>query len=343
MSELREVFEMTTDHMEPDVDSWQDQQRRQRETARNRKLGAYSVAVAIAVVAALVAVRAVDEERTQTPANAPAPPLEPPIGELQNDVFLDLGTGEVTPLPESIRSIDNVRGYQVSPDGTRLAFAAGRPGGWIYVANVDGTDVRRVTSLDQAFNPRWSPDGTKIVFEGGPLLGDAHIYVVDLATGQTTRLTSDREDEDRPTFSPDGRTILYTTESRLRTVPATGGESSLLIEDAAFGSYSPDGRTIAYLHNVIAPQGTFPGGGEIWLADADGGGGRRLLVESSQLHLAWSPDGTRIAYQPVSGGLATVDVATGAVTKVAMTSGQEPVWLDDNTLIIEDYQAGGLG
>ena len=54
MAELREVFEMTTKQMEPDQDSWNEQERRQRRTARNRKVGAFAVAAAIGVAAVVV-------------------------------------------------------------------------------------------------------------------------------------------------------------------------------------------------------------------------------------------------------------------------------------------------
>jgi hypothetical protein len=61
MSELREVFEMVTKQTEPDVDAWREQERRQRRTSRNRKLGALAVAAAIGIVAVVVVVRAADE------------------------------------------------------------------------------------------------------------------------------------------------------------------------------------------------------------------------------------------------------------------------------------------
>lgn len=70
MPDLREVFEMTTKQMgEPDVDSWQEQGRRQRRASRNKKIGAFAVAAAIAVVAVVWIVSVGGAfDRTQTPA-----------------------------------------------------------------------------------------------------------------------------------------------------------------------------------------------------------------------------------------------------------------------------------
>jgi hypothetical protein len=59
MAEIDEVFEMTTKQMEPDQDAWNQQERRQRRTARNRKVGALAVAgvILLAMIAAILAIR----------------------------------------------------------------------------------------------------------------------------------------------------------------------------------------------------------------------------------------------------------------------------------------------
>ena len=67
MTELREVFEMVTKQTEPDLDSWKQQEDRQRRTSRNRKFGALAVAAVIAVAAVVVVIRAVDEPTEPQP------------------------------------------------------------------------------------------------------------------------------------------------------------------------------------------------------------------------------------------------------------------------------------
>lgn len=49
MPELKEVFDMVSRRSEPDVDAWKEQERRQRRTARNRKVSAYAVTAAMAL------------------------------------------------------------------------------------------------------------------------------------------------------------------------------------------------------------------------------------------------------------------------------------------------------
>ena len=55
MPDLREVFEMTVKQMgEPDVDSWREQERRQRKANRNKRIGAIVVAAVLVAVGVAV-------------------------------------------------------------------------------------------------------------------------------------------------------------------------------------------------------------------------------------------------------------------------------------------------
>jgi hypothetical protein len=72
MPDLREVFEMTTNQMgEPDLDAWREQEKRQRNASRNKKIGAFMLAAAIAVVAIAWIVGTSGGQGTNTPANQP--------------------------------------------------------------------------------------------------------------------------------------------------------------------------------------------------------------------------------------------------------------------------------
>ena len=103
-----------------------------------------------------------------------------------------------------------------SPDGQMLAFMSDRhdPGGTpdIYVMNVDGTGVRRVT-YGGGWKPAWSPDGSTIAFQRGwpPESRNQDIWIVDPVTGAETQLTDadcpaglDHWEDIDPTWDPTG-------------------------------------------------------------------------------------------------------------------------------------------
>lgn len=79
MPDLREVFEMTTKQMgEPDLDSWREQEKRQRRASRNRKIGAITLAAVIVVVGVILgtsALRTDDGPPDNVGSNPTASPL----------------------------------------------------------------------------------------------------------------------------------------------------------------------------------------------------------------------------------------------------------------------------
>jgi dipeptidyl aminopeptidase/acylaminoacyl peptidase len=121
------------------------------------------------------------------------------------------------------------------------------------------------------------------------------------------------------------------------------GERIFQLTDAGVRSvsprWSPDGRYVAFLRDS--------GGTElfdIWLVDRDGEHERNLTREPNVTHLdiAWSPDGTKLAYTANEAGKAfaihVVDVSTGA--KRALTDGKyddaRPRWSPDGALLLFD-------
>lgn len=76
MTDVREVFEMSTKQIEPDLGAWNDQERRQQRATRNRKIGALVVAAAIGAVAVAVVIASREGART-TPADRQQPSLNP--------------------------------------------------------------------------------------------------------------------------------------------------------------------------------------------------------------------------------------------------------------------------
>ena len=122
-------------------------------------------------------------------------------------------------LSQEIQSYDEFA-PAVSPDGHQVAFAVGpcvessycnRD---LYLSNVDGTNVQRLTDACQdESHPSWSPDGKLLTYfsrgsnDPGCLGTGQGIWVIDISTRQTRQLT-DQNDFD-PVWSPNGRYIAY--------------------------------------------------------------------------------------------------------------------------------------
>ncbi len=132
--------------------------------------------------------------------------------------------GEARRLTES-NSIDS--GPTYTPDGKTIVFFSDRSGGpQLYSIPASGGAVKRLT-FEGNYNttPRISPDGKLAAFVSREE-GKLRIATIELATGLINVLTDGPRD-DSPSFSPNGRTILF--ESKV------AGRGSL-------GSVSVDGR-----------------------------------------------------------------------------------------------------
>jgi TolB protein len=112
------------------------------------------------------------------------------------------------------------KGPDVSPTwnrktGAQLAFVSGRTGlPQIYTMEADGTNIQRVTDQGYAVSPSWSPNGQFLALAwfrkygpGAPGAND--IYLMDIASKQWVQLTHDGGRNDFPSWSPDGRHIVF--------------------------------------------------------------------------------------------------------------------------------------
>ena len=104
-----------------------------------------------------------------------------------------------------------------SPDGSRIVFLRAEPVedalfGTLYVVNVDGTGLRRITPPGSHIQTaRWSPDGKWIVFGS---TGSEPYQVIEAVRPDGTGQKKVFEDPDggsafTPTWSPDGNKIMF--------------------------------------------------------------------------------------------------------------------------------------
>ncbi len=149
--------------------------------------------------------------------------------------------------------------------------------GDLWVANQDGTNVRRLTTSQGVSNPAFSPDGKLLAFSAS-YEGNVDVYVVPVEGGVPTRLTWHPGRDVVQGFTPDGGRVMFTSprasftgaHTKLFTVPAGGGvETEMEIPNASKAAYSPDGARLAYnpLPEAFAQWKHYRGGRNsvIWL------------------------------------------------------------------------------
>jgi TolB protein len=119
-----------------------------------------------------------------------------------------------------LKRLTTSQGPDVSPvwnhkTGAQIAWVSGRTGlPQLYTMEADGTNVQRMTDQGYAVSPAWSPNGQFLAFAwirkygpGEP--GASDIYLMDIASKQWVQLTHDGGRNDFPSWSPDGRHIIF--------------------------------------------------------------------------------------------------------------------------------------
>jgi TolB protein len=227
-----------------------------------------------------------------------------------------------------------------SAGSRRLAYtgagaSAGNGSVQIYVIDAArGAPRALAPKVQSPVIPSWSPRGTTIAFMSART--DAmSIYTIQ-ADGSGLRTLTSGADDSFPSWSPDGRSILferYTCPSpsrcgyQINVMRADGAMRRALIHVPRFpgagglsSAWSPDGRRILFLRPLGGLRGD-----EIVVMDTRGKQLRRLtkgVRDASDP--AWSPDGRMVAYE--SSNTIYVVNADGSGPRRLVESGSMPAW-----------------
>jgi TolB protein len=153
------------------------------------------------------------------------------------DGDLDLYTMDVD--GSNVQRVTDSLGYDggafFSPDGSKLVFRSSRPrtpeaqqeyreflarglvaptNMEIYVCNVDGSDLKKITSLGNAnWAPFFHPSGEKIIFSSNHASGGRtfNLYMINLDGSGLEQITYDTVFDAFPMFSFDGKKLLFSS------------------------------------------------------------------------------------------------------------------------------------
>jgi TolB protein len=107
--------------------------------------------------------------------------------------------------------------------GQSVAFVSDRSTGLpqLYLMNADGTDPQKIDLPDMGYviDPAWSPNGQLLAFSWRRPSGNYDLYVMDVASRRIIELTRDSGRNERPSWAPDGRHIVFeSTRSGTRQI-----------------------------------------------------------------------------------------------------------------------------
>jgi len=137
---------------------------------------------------------------------------------------------------------------------------------------------------------------------------------------------------DQATWSPNGRTILYSTGNSVWTIRPDGKGRRRLLDAGAYAAWSPNGREIVFVERVEDNKAA------LFRVRRDGSGLRRIMpgLESDVYAPSWSPDGRTIAftrYYRAEESIWTVG-ANGSRLRQVAAAGRWPDWSPDGRRMI---------
>jgi Tol biopolymer transport system component len=291
-----------------------------------------------------------------------------------SDVFLkDLTNGNLTRLSTSASGAqgnDDSFAPAFSPDGTKVAFDSHATNfvvgdtayDDVFLKDLVTGAITRVspdisapgTGSYESSYPAFSPDGTKIAYETYHVLDlgyygvivNSEIDVKDLTTGvitvvANTDLNDDQfnYDQHNPTFSPDGKKIMFSSVADNLVAGDSNGSSDIFIKDLVTGTitrvstdssgaqangnswdakFSPDGTKIVFYSDAsnLVPGDT-NGAQDVFLKDLTTGAVTRVSAtgtggqsNGSSNNPTFSPDGTEIAFSSLASNLVSGDTNT---------------------------------
>jgi len=274
------------------------------------------------------------------------------VVELTADI--SFARSEFTPKPRAfdLAGPQPVRGIMhpaVSPDGTRVAFAAL---GDLWLMPVGGAAQRLTHDAALDTDPAWSPDGRSLAFSSDRD-GVMNLWIRDVQSGADRQLTRLKAAAMQASWSPDGSRIAFSDpEGQIQIVDIQSGAVTRAHEhlnEAGRASWSPDGRALVVSSLKVYSTRFREGTNQVLRVSLDGQPDRwfdpmphKSIGMREDYGPVWSPDGTQMA--AIVDGLLTVwpvahdGTPQGPPRALSTELSGSPTWTGDSRRLL--YQSG---
>jgi eukaryotic-like serine/threonine-protein kinase len=250
-------------------------------------------------------------------------------------------TGEPVPVAEGVAGSSNFYGpFSISTTGT-LAYAGSTSVAELAWVDRGGHKLEVLAGIERPVEFRLSPDGPLVaVADVDPHSQRTDIRIRDLNRGNDRWLTTSRETDGSPVWSPDSTTLLFRSNREIvhdlyvRTANGSGVEKLLLKTPSAKypTDWAPDGKSVIFHTN------NGPTKWDVWMLPVNPSGEPRPLVQTAadEAQGQISPDGRHLAYtsyiRPEQPEVFVHPLASDAQpSEISVGGGLDPRWLSNGS------------
>lgn len=225
---------------------------------------------------------------------------------------------------------------------------------------VDDPNFQIARALAEVTNVAWSADSRYLAFAGASVGTSSDVYLYDTVEGNIRQITNEAGQAIRPTFSPDGLTVVYAEVSGLGTGAGFGLEAVRAVDIASAGSrvlYQPqsgDEQWVGWASDRVLIAHS-------WNAVCGLTEIRTVDIDSGDASTFWPEFFSAVAYHPASAtlmvaidgsvascntehgaGVYAVSASTGEATILSDAPAFEAGWSDAANAFVANIGEGRL-